>query len=688
MSGARGASAGVKRWAKQTTSALADPSQATFARPPTPDPWLLALAAVLVFAALLRFWNLGRDGFGYPYYAAAARSMSENARLFFFVAFDGAGAVAVDKPPLALWIQSASVRAFGWHPLSLLVPGAIAGVGTVALLYGAVRQTHGHRAGLWAALLLAITPASVAVDRLNLPDPFLHLLLVGAAWAAVFAAQTGRLGPLALTALLVGAGFHAKMGSALAPVPGFALAYLAGGIKAEPRVWLVRLRRLAITGLILVPACLWWTWIVDATPPHSRPYVAGSANNTASGLLRGYNGANRVTGRGPYQITPEVARRVMAQNPLPFAFARRGFSHPLDGGTPGGFRLLLPPLAPLIGWGYPLALAGLMLLAAHSLGRGRGQAQAPARLALLVWGCWAFALVLVFSVARGTFHPYYVAFLAPPLAALGGIGVNALWECWTRHGKTGAHRFVPLALPLAVLVCAAWQTGIVRRYTDWAVWLIPLVLLGAGTASALLTALWAERETGAAGDNRTDWAKLAALGGASALLTAPLAWSLTPARGKNSPILPTAGPEVMAGYVAPGAPPLPVTRALAQYLTGQHKGERFLLATGTTFVASPLIIETGRPVLALGGFTGGDPIVTPSALARLVQDNQVRFVLSVRFEVAGSPENLPALMKWAEAHGRVVPQSEWLGDVPAKAKKAASTWVLYDCRPKEQNAVL
>ena len=42
--------------------------------------------------------------------------------------------MTVDKPPLALWVQALSVKVFGYHSLSVLVPQALMGVAAVALV--------------------------------------------------------------------------------------------------------------------------------------------------------------------------------------------------------------------------------------------------------------------------------------------------------------------------------------------------------------------------------------------------------------------------------------------------------------------------------------------------------------------------------------------------------------------------
>lgn len=57
------------------------------------------------------------------------------------------------------------------------------GVASVVLVYHLMHRAAGLGAGLLATLVLALTPASVAVDRDNLPDTALALALLLAAWA-------------------------------------------------------------------------------------------------------------------------------------------------------------------------------------------------------------------------------------------------------------------------------------------------------------------------------------------------------------------------------------------------------------------------------------------------------------------------------------------------------------------------
>src|ERR687886_1916361 len=142
----------------------------------------LALAAILVLPAFLNLYNLAGEGYANDYYAAGVKNMLTSRSNFFFASFD-AGFVSVDKPPLGLWIQAASAWLFGFHGWALLLPQAIAGVLSVALIYHLVRRPFGPVAGLIAALALALTPIVVSTSRSNTIDMLVVLTVLVAAWA-------------------------------------------------------------------------------------------------------------------------------------------------------------------------------------------------------------------------------------------------------------------------------------------------------------------------------------------------------------------------------------------------------------------------------------------------------------------------------------------------------------------------
>ena len=133
----------------------------------------------------------------------------------------------MDKPPAALWVMGLSARLFGVSSWSLLVPQALMGVATVALVHATVRRWFGPAAGLLAGAVTALTPVATLIFRFNNPDALLVLLLVAAAYAVVRALEHGITRWLVLAGVCVGFGFLAKQLQALLVVPAFALVYLA-----------------------------------------------------------------------------------------------------------------------------------------------------------------------------------------------------------------------------------------------------------------------------------------------------------------------------------------------------------------------------------------------------------------------------------------------------------------------------
>ena len=204
------------------------------------------------------------------YYAAAARSMSMNWHDFVYGAFDPAGSVSVDKLPGALWIQALFVRFLGAHTWVVALPQMLEGVLTVLVLYRVVRRLAGVEAAIVAAAVLAISPAVVTLDRSNIPDTLLVLLLVLAADALVKGIVTGSRRAMVLAGMWVGLAFQAKMIEAWMVVPSLAIFYVvASGASLR-----TRLRLLGTMLAIAVVVSL--SWMVSVSDPGvPTPYVDG-----------------------------------------------------------------------------------------------------------------------------------------------------------------------------------------------------------------------------------------------------------------------------------------------------------------------------------------------------------------------------------------------------------------------------
>ncbi len=379
-------------------------------RGPQADPrWARpALLGLLALTALLYLWDLGRNGWANDFYAAAVQAGTKSWKAFFFGSFDQSSFITVDKTPASLWVMELSGRIFGFSQWSMLAPQALEGVGSVLLLYAAVKRWFGPAAGLIAGLVLALTPAAVLMFRFNNPDALLVLLMTAAAYTLVRAVENGRTRWLVFTGLLIGFAFLAKMLQAFLVVPGLAAAYLwAGPPRLGKRIW-----QTVLMGAGIVAGAGWWILAAQLTPAADRPYFGGSTNNNILQLAIGYNGLGRLTGDETGSVGPGGG-----------GGGGQGASF---GGATGLFRLFHAEFGGQISWLLPAALISLAAMAWVSRRAARTD---RTRAAALLWGGWVLVTGLVFSYMNGIIHPYYMVALAPGIAALVGIG---RWPCGSR----------------------------------------------------------------------------------------------------------------------------------------------------------------------------------------------------------------------------------------------------------------
>jgi 4-amino-4-deoxy-L-arabinose transferase-like glycosyltransferase len=452
------------------------------------------LGALIVLAAVLNLWALSRNGWANDYYSAAVRSMSSSWHNFLYASADPSGVMSVDKPPLALWIQSLSVRLFGYHPLSVLVPQALMGVASVALVYDLVRRRFGRIGGFVAALALALTPITVAISRHNNPDALLVLCCVAALWCATRALEDGRTRWLVFAGVCVGLGFETKMLIALAVVPGIAAAYLL----IAPRGRLRALRQLLLGGAALVLVGGAWPALVALTPAADRPWISGTSDNSILSLIFEYNGLGRVDGQagGPGGL---------------------GGGN-VFGGSSGPLRLLNSALGGQVGWLLGFAIVSAIgLLAITRLRR----LDARSGWLVLVGGTF-LTIAVVFSAASGIFHPYYVSLLAPFAAALVGAGAAHLFDAGVE-----ARVLAPLSLAGGV----ASELAVLHQYPGQLSWLAPVLIAVCAIAVVALIALRSRRVRLAA--------SVAAL---TVLLLAPSVWALDTLGHATSGTFPEGGP--------------------------------------------------------------------------------------------------------------------------------------------------
>jgi 4-amino-4-deoxy-L-arabinose transferase-like glycosyltransferase len=688
-----------------------------------------ALALILLLAAFTNFYELQRNGYANLYYAAAIRSMLESWHNFFFVSFDPAGFVSVDKPPLGFWIQTASAKLLGYSGFSILLPEALAGVASVGVLYLVVRRVFGAGAGLLAALFLAITPISVVTNRNNTIDSLLVLTVLLGAYAMTRAVERGSLRWLLLAAIVVGLGFNIKMLEAYLVVPAFLVMYLLGA----PLRWRTRLWHLAVSGVVMIALSLAWVIAVDLTPASARPYVGSSGTNSELDLALAYNGIQRllgmVFGRGGGSSSGSSIISAITNG----SNAVGGPGGASENGVPGLFRLLNAQLGGQVSWLLALGVVGLLAtgwgirwngqsLVAHvrswfrSAEARRNAHQTPRQSALALWGGWTLTMAVFFSVA-GFFHTYYLSMLAPGIAALAAIGLTLLWRDYRAAGWHG------YLLPVALIVTTLVQGVILADYTGWNSWMTPLIVGGSLLIAALL-AWWRYariathtltptmpaviEERGEIVDApiytprhalvdrlvRTSAVAVVATAlGVGLLLLGPATWVGVSLASGAGGTLPTAGPSAnlaQGGFGGNGGGPrsqggglpngfipggprngglggfppafgeqgngqfgpgngndnvgnaptggstnangaggqsLQVNHQLLTYLEAHRGSARYLLATLSSQTAAPYIIASGQPVIALGGFSGSDQILSVSQLQALVSTGAIRYFL-------------------------------------------------------------
>lgn len=358
----------------------------------------VALVLLLGVAAVLYGWAADRTALE-PYYAASVRSMASSWHDFAFGALDPAATVSLDKLPGAFWPQALSARLFGFHGWALVLPQVVEGVLTVGVLYWAVRRLAGPVAGLVAAAVLALTPATTALDRGNISDSLMILLVVLAAAGVVAAIPTGRWAPIILAGVCVGLAFWAKMIEAWLVLPALGLVYLVDGAGPLRR----RVGQLAVGGLVAAAVSMAWMAAISLVPARQRPYVDGSHHNSIFEQVFDYNGFGRLGQQTPLQL---LSGQQLGIDLVPRA-------------PSGAGRLFHGDLGRDIGWLLPLAAVAALwgLVSRRHAARGDGP-----RAAFVLWGTWLVTLAVVFSVTSDVIS-YYTAALAPPIAALLGTAV-------------------------------------------------------------------------------------------------------------------------------------------------------------------------------------------------------------------------------------------------------------------------
>jgi 4-amino-4-deoxy-L-arabinose transferase-like glycosyltransferase len=585
---------------------------------------------------------------------------------------------------------------FGYGTWQMMLPNVLAALGTIWIVHASVKRVWGHAAAAGTALVLALTPITVAINRDNNPDTLLVLLMAGGAALGLRATRGGRLLPLLGSAACFGLAFNTKMLQGYIALPALFLVYL---FAARPRL-VRRVVNLLLAGVVLAVSSFWWAAAVSLVPASERPYIGGSTDGTAWNLIMGYNGLGRVFGGE--------------------GNGGSGGGGASFAGSAGLGRMFNDVLGGQISWLIPfagIALVGGLVLCGRRLPRTD-----PTRAALLLWGGWTVLHYLTFAMAEGTMHPYYTTALAPGIAILcGGGGVMLL------RAMRADPRWA-WVLPLGLAVTGVWSVVLLRRASGWNTWLWPTVAVVMALAIAGLLVFRTGRR-----------ARLLAVSVVAAIVAAlagptAYAWSVPSGSGGMGGTNPTAGPTTGSGGLggapggagggagggsgsrsggfpggqdteagggaAPGGTPPSgapggtdsgggptggggggmggtVDSDLLAYLKKHRDGATWLLAVSNSQSAAQLILSSGEPVISMWGWSGTDKAMTVTELKKLVKNGELHYIQlsdgGGSGGMGGSSTLSTSVTAWVKKHGTAVKESAYSGSSATASDSSSSS---------------
>lgn len=409
----------------------------------------------------------------------------------------------------------------------------------------------------------------------------------------------------------------------------------------------------------MVAGAGWYIAIVELWPASSRPYIGGSTTNSLLGLALGYNGLGRILGGS-------------------------GNGGGVGGGQSGSFggatglgRLFTSDMATEVSWLLPAALVSLVV----GLWLTRRAPHTDLRRAsLALWGGWLLASGLTFSYMQGTIHPYYAVALSPAIAALVAIGGQLVWDA-------RAHLVARLSLAVMVVGTVAWSVHLLEQTPTWFP-ALRCVLIAAGALAAVGVLL---------GNRLPRIAGVVVLSVLVAGLGGSAAYAVETASVPHSGSIPSSGPvasgiggdgggmgQTRAGSGTPptgqrpsGGQAPPSSTGATTSSTSSAAGarspgggetanaqlvallkatsQRWAAATVGSQTAGPLELASGKAVISIGGFNGGDAAPTLAQFQSWVSAGLVHYFIGTSASGnGGGPDGSDGtgsqISSWVAAH--------------------------------------
>ena len=297
------------------------------------------------------------------------------------------------------------------------------------------------------------------------------------------------------------------------------------------------------------------------------------------------------------------------------------------------------------------------------------------RAAYLLWGGWLVVHAAVFSFMSGIVHSYYAVAMVPAIGALVGAGALELWSAKARGGRIGTA--AAMTLGATVMGTALLAAVLLWRSPEFMPWLAPVVAAGGLLTGVMLGVPNLPRRAVA----------VAAAIGLAVVLAGPIAYSVETVNAAHAGGDPQAGPFLVndpTGPVGPargfggpdggaGAPGSTggrpsigggfgqsrlLTPQLIDYLVANKGDATWLVAVRSANEAAEIQLATGRPVMAMGGFSGTDQALSLTELESDVAGGKLRYILIENASGPFGPSDdglaRSDIVNWATEHGKVV----------------------------------
>lgn len=582
------------------------------------------IVALILASSLLYLWNLPINGWGNPYYAAAAQSGAASNEGLFFGSSDLANALSVDKPPLHTALLSTAVRIFGLSSWTVLVPNALLGVASIWLIYATVRDFFSIRVALLSGFLFVLTPVALLMFRFNNPDSTMLFIWCLAAFLATRITRNPTYGAYALLGLVIALGFLTKQFQALILVP----ALLAAVTSRQNATKLLYWRQLGVASIACSTTVATWLMAVELTSPSQRPWVGGSNTNSAIELTLGYNGLGRLTG----------LTSMGAINP-------KGYDG-VVGVDAGLLRLFSPNFAGELSWFLLPAVLGFGLIVHRLLTNELDAGQRPLAKLMVAWFVSAFAVV---SFMTGNVHPYYTLMLVPPICFLSAVAIHHLFSgIANKSGRQLA--------ALAIAASAFMNWVFLSRYQDLGPVPSATLIISATLASVMLTTTVRIRGSGIC----------AASMSSVALLAIPLLFNYVTLTTPQQGSFPQAGPvptidtwhrrnaeQLKLGQretfaLSRGEPVVP---SVAELITTVPQTVSWPAMTVGSENAALYQLHTGRAVVAIGGFSGSDEFPSYESFMNVIRNGDAGYYI-----------HQPGILKWGPSSDNTENIVHWIID--------------------------